>query len=305
MRFFIAGGTGFVGRHLIDALRNTTFSARCLVRSEERAKEIKLKGFETVIGDITDRESLKGRLDGCDIVVHLVGIIEEKGDMTFHKIHVKGTFNLVEEAKKANIKHIFYQSALGASITSWSVYYKTKAEAEDIVRNSGIPHTIFRPSLIIGKGDGFTERIKELIMLGPFVPIPGEGNARFQPIYIDDWVKCFFKVFSEGSQYLSGIYELGGTEHLTYNEIVIQIMEALGETKPIIHVPLKIIKMGLPISGLASRIGNLIGKKIPHATKEQLLLLQQDNICDLDIIKKNFGFEPIKFREALKRIIKN
>ncbi|MBI3592265.1 MAG: complex I NDUFA9 subunit family protein, partial [Nitrospirae bacterium] len=287
MKFFIAGGTGFIGKHLINALSKNGYSVRCLVRNEEKAVVCKKAGFEAAIGDITNRESLKGKFDNCDIVVHLVGIIEEKADMTFENVHVKGTENLIDEAKKAGIRHIFYQSALGASVTAWARYFKTKAEAEEIVRASGIPYTIFRPSLVIGNGDGFTEKIKELVTIAPFVPVPGVGNAKFQPIYVKDWVKCFMKIFSDNPPSppftkggMGRIYEFGGPEHLTYNEIVIQLMEAMGIHKPIIHVPVGMIKLSLPFSGISRGIGSLFGKKIPSVTSEQLSLLGLDNICD-------------------------
>lgn len=306
MKFFIAGGTGFIGKHLIDYLfKKGDLLVRCLVRSEEKKKICESANFEAVIGDITESSSLKDKLEGCQIVVHLVGIIEEKAKMTFQKVHVEGTRNLIEEAKRAGVKHIFYQSALGASLNSFSKYYSTKAEAEKIVRTSGIPYTIFRPSLVIGKGDGFTERIKDLINLGPFIPIPGDGNARFQPLYIEDWIRCFISLFSEGIPTSSKIYEFGGPEHLTYNEIVIQIMEVMKVNKPLIHLPIGIIKLGLPFSGIIQRFGSIINRKIPSVTLEQLLLLQQDNICELTSVEKNFGFKPIPFKEALRLFIIN
>jgi NADH dehydrogenase len=304
MKFFIAGGTGFIGSHLIKFLSNKGyFDIRCLVRSEEKKKICESAGFEAVIGDITEDQSIENKLEGCQVVIHLVGIIEEKAKMTFQKVHVDGTKNLVDEAKKAGIRHIFYQSALGASVNSFSKYYTTKAEAEKIVRTSGIPYTIFRPSLVVGEGDGFTEKLKDLINLGPFIPIPGDGNARFQPLYVEDWIKCFLSLFSGGLPSASKIYEFGGPEHLTYNEIIIQLMEAMKVNKPLIHLPLGLIKLGLPFSNLIQKFGNVLKKKIPSATLEQLLLLQQDNICELNSVEKNFGFKPITYREALRLYI--
>lgn len=306
MKFFIAGGTGFIGKHLVDVLSSSGYKSRCLVRTEEKAEICKKAGFEAAIGDITDRKSLDGKLNDCDTIVHLVGIIEEKGEMTFEKVHVEGTKNLVDEAKKSDVKHIFYQSALGASITSQAKYQKTKAEAEEIVKSSGIPYTIFRPSLVIGQGDGFTEKLKELIKLGPFVPVPGDGNSKFQPIYVEDWVKCFMKVFSNESRvvsHASRIYEFGGPEYLTYNEMILQLMDAMGINKPLIHIPLGIIELSLPFSGISRKIGNLLRKNIPSVTSEQLRLLQSDNICAKDSVEKFFGFNPLMYREALKKFI--
>ena len=156
---FIAGASGFVGGHLIDALLKNGYKLRCLARSEKAEKALREKGIDVFSGDITIPETIEGALDGVDFVIHLVGIIEEKGSATFLKsVHVDGTKNLIAEAKRAGAKHFFYQSALGADKSSWSGYLRTKAEAEEIVASSGIPFTIFRPSLIIGKWDGFTKK---------------------------------------------------------------------------------------------------------------------------------------------------
>ena len=304
--FFIAGGTGFVGRHLVEALAGSGNKARCLVRDAKRGEACKKAGLEAVTGDITDKPSLEGKLDGCDIAVHLVGILEEKGDMTFEKVHVEGTRNLVAEAQKAGIKHLFFQSALGASTSSWSGYFRTKAEAEELVKTSGIPYTIFRPSLIVGRNDGFTEKLKELIRLAPIVPVPGNGDAKLQPLAIEDWVRCFMSVFPDESQvtgHWSRLYEFGGPEHLTYNEILRQLMEAMHVSKPMVHLPLGAIRLTLPFSGITQWTGNLLGKKIPSVTKEQLGLLQLDNICDIKSVENNFGFKPMTFKEALKKFI--
>lgn len=304
---FIAGGTGFIGQHLLTALKNEGYKARCLVRTKARAAGCMDSGSEAVVGDITDRASLKGALNSIDMVIHLVGIIEDKGDMTFERVHVEGTSNLVDEAKKAGVRRFFYQSALGASLTSSSRYQKTKAEAEEIVKASGIPYTIFRPSLVIGEKDGFTGKLRELVTLGPIVPVPGNGNARFQPIYIDDWVKCFMNIFPDASRITnqeSRIYEFGGPEQLTYNELATQLMDEMGIKKSIIHMPMMLAKAGVPFMGISRMLGGLFGRKIPTVTAEQLELLGKDNICDLNSVETLFGFKPITYKEALRRFVK-
>lgn len=304
---FIAGGTGFIGQYLLKSLAKNNFGAKCLARSDERASLCRKTGFEARIGDITDKESLKGSLDGIDTVAHLVGIIEDKGDMTFEKVHVEGTAHLVDEAKKAGVKHFFYQSALGASLESSARYQRTKAEAEEIVKQSGIPYTIFRPSLVIGGKDGFTEKLKELILLGPVVPVPGDGNAKFQPIYVEDWVRCFIKIFSDTSRIMphaSRTYEFGGPEQLSYNELLSRLMDAMGVKKTIVHLPISLAKAGLPFIGLTQAMGGLLGKKIPTVTAEQLDLLGRDNVCDTDSVETLFGFKPLNYKEALGKFIK-
>ncbi len=293
---FIAGGTGFIGHHLINALIERGYKLRCLVRSKQKASQLRAMGIETVIGDITDASTIKGALKGCSMVVHLVGIIEEHGSLTFKAVHVDGTDNLVKEAVESDIKHFFYQSALGASLSSWAGYLTTKAEAEEIVRESRLRFTIFRPSLVIGSDDGFTQKIKEIAYKSPLIPIPGRGDARFQPIYVGDWVKCFMKII-DNPHYMGHVYEFGGPEHLTYKEMVEAIINAMGIRKPIIHVPMGLTKFGI------SFMERLIPK--PPATSEQIRLLEVDNICDIGSVKNYFGFEPIRFKDALKLFIKS
>lgn len=285
---FIAGATGFVGRHLTRAFKEAGIQARCLVRNPKKAASLKALGFDTVTGDITDPESLKGALDGVHTALHLVGIIEEKHGATFEGVHVQGTRNLAGEAARAGVKRFFYQSALGADKNSWARYLKTKAEAEDIVRGSGLLHTIFRPSLITGPDDGFTLRIKGIIStwLSPIIPIPGAGKAKFQPIHISDWIRCFQKVMDE-PEWTGKTYELGGPEHLTYTEIVKIMAKSMRSHKPVVHMPASLVKPTAVKLGLAS--------------EEMFGLLETDNVCDPESVKKLFGFEPLTYRESLRK----
>jgi len=300
---FVAGGTGFFGLRLISASKSDGFEVHCLARSAGRAALCREKGAEVVTGNILDRESLRGCLvGGIDMVVNLAGIIEDRGDVTFERIHVGGTRNLVEEAVNAGVKHFFYQSALGASLASPSRYQKTKAEAEEIVKKSGIPYTIFRPSLVIGEQDGLTERLKELVRLGPVVAVPGTGNAKFQPMDVDDWVKCFVTIIGNADA-LGKTYEFGGPEHLTYNELIIQLMEVMGITKTIIHLPMSFVRAGVPFIGIAQGLGKFLGRKIPTVTSEHLRLLGMDNICDVHSVENLFDFRPITFKESLRKFI--
>ncbi len=298
---FVTGGTGFIGRQLLNALEGK-YVIRCLARTSGRAALCKDKGFEAFTGNILDAETLRGSLEGVDMVIHLVGIIEDRGDMTFERVHVGGTKNIVEEAKRAGVSHFFYQSALGASLNSSSRYQRTKAEAEELVKKSGIPFTTFRPSVIIGAEDGFTKKLMELVRLGPVVTVPGDGNAKSQPMYVGDWVKCFMTIINN-PEAAGKTYEFGGPEQLTYNEIVTQLMEVMGVKKPLIHMPMSFVRAGVPFIGLAQGLGKFLGKRIPSVTSEQLRLLSMDNICDTAAVEKLFGFRPITFKESLRKFI--
>ncbi|NOZ26213.1 MAG: NAD(P)H-binding protein [Nitrospirae bacterium] len=299
---FIAGATGFVGRHLLRGLKAGGYRARCLVRSEEGVRFCHELGFEACRGDITDRKSLEGKLEGTRIVIHLVGIIRERDKGGFDKVHVEGTGNLVDEAKASGTERFFFQSALGADPGSPFKYLRTKAQAEEIVKRSGIPYTIFRPSLIIGPGDGFTENVKELLRLGPVVPVPGDGEARFQPLFIDDWVRCILEVL-DNEAFENRVIEIGGPEHLTYNQMLKTIMKEMGMSKPILHVPPAVTKAGLPFVGILRSIGRRFGVKMPDVSSEQIDLLQTDNITDPDAVERLFGFRPAGFEEAIRKAL--
>jgi uncharacterized protein YbjT (DUF2867 family) len=228
-------------------------------------------------------------------VIHLVGIIEEKRGTTFRGVHVEGTSNLVAEAKRAGVKHFFYQSALGADRDSWSGYLKTKAEAEEIVKGSGLDYTIFRPSLIIGPWDGFTKKLLDVLKLSPVIPIPGEGKAKFQPLYIKDWLGCIDKVLAEPQAYRS-TFEIGGPEQLAYREIVELLAGSAGLKRPVFNIPMGLMKIS------ALFLETLLPS--PPVTSDQLRLLESDNICDPAAVEKHFGFRPKPFREALKEFVK-
>ncbi len=294
---------GFIGWRLLAALKREGYRSYCLARSPERAAICRKRGVDPVTGNILDRESLRGIFDNIDIVVNLAGIIEERGDITFERIHVEGTENLVDEAARSGVKRFFHQSVLGASLTSRSRYQKTRARGEETVRKSGVPFTIFRPSVVTGEEDGFTEKLKEAVRLGPVVAVPGDGTARFQPIDVDDWVKCFMTIL-DNRDAPGKTYEFGGPEHLTYNELVIQVMEVMGISKTIIHMPMSFVRAGVPFIEIAQGLGKFVGKKIPKVTSEELRLLGMDNICDVHSVENFFGFRPITFRESLKKFIK-
>jgi len=172
---------------------------------------------------------------------------------------------------------------------------REKAEAEILVKDSGIPYIIFRPSLIFGQGDQFTLRLSSIIKKSPVIPIIGTGEAKFQPIFIEDWVSCAIKSIKDSGMY-GRVFEFGGPQYLTYTEIIDILTEALGVQRYKAYIPLHIM------SPLIKIMEKIISK--PPVTTEQLILIQQDNICDLKSVEKNFGFKPITLKEGVKRFLK-
>jgi uncharacterized protein YbjT (DUF2867 family) len=290
----VTGGTGFVGSNLVRRLRKADLAVRAVVRNPGKAQALKDIGVDVVEGDISDKASLEKSAEGCERVVHLVGIIQETPDADFRNVHVEGTRNVLEAARKAGARHFFYQSALGTRPGAKSEYHKTKWEAEELVRACGIPFTILRPSLIYGPGDQFTIRLKEMIRLSPVLPIIGSGKSKVQPIYIEDVVSCIVKAVTSDSFY-NEMYEIGGPEQLTFEEVTAAIARAMGVKRPAVHMPLFLVK------NAARMLESVLPR--PPLTTDQLIMLQEDNVCGMGDIRDAFGIEPVPFRDGLRNFI--
>lgn len=288
---FVTGGTGFIGSHFLRILKEAGRDAKCLVRSPAKGGICTSKGFATATGNIIERDSIKGDLNGVDTVVHLVGIIEERGRQTFHKVHFQGTVNLVEEASLAGVKRFVYVSVLGADPDSRFAYYRTKAQAEETVKASGIPYTIFRPSLVIGPGGGFVGKLLDLMNApGPFLPVPGDGGAKLQPIYVEDLARCILSAM-DSPQAAGRTYEVGGPEQLSYNELLAILADVMGRKKSLLHIPMGLM---MPAVKALEKTG------LSPVTSDQLGLLSRDSTCAPDAVRKEFGFEPVAYRRAIE-----
>ncbi|MBS1242585.1 MAG: NAD-dependent epimerase/dehydratase [Nitrospirae bacterium] len=290
----VTGANGFVGRNLVRRLQKDGTAVRALVRSAAKAARLRDLGAELVDGDISNLSSLEAAMKGCAKVIHLVGIIQEAPGVTFKGVHVDGTRNLLEAAKKEGVRHFIYQSALGSRPNAKSQYHRTKWEAEELVRASGLPFTILRPSLIYGPGDLFTVRLAETIKLSPVLPVIGTGQSKVQPIFIDDVNECIQKI-STSDSYLNEMYEIGGPEQLTYEEVTKAIAAALGIRRPTVHMPMFFMRT-------MAKVAETVLSK-PPVTIDQLIMLQEDNVCSMRDIREVFGIEPVRFRDGLSRFL--
>lgn len=291
----VTGGTGFVGSHLIKRMRQEGLPVRAIVRDPDKARALNNLGVDVVKGDVSDTDSLEKATIGVERIIHLVGIIQEAAGATFQRVHVDGTRNLLDAARKSGVRHFFYQSALGTRPNAKSEYHKSKWAAEELVRASGISFTILRPSLIYGPGDQFTIRLSEMIRLSPVLPIIGSGRSKVQPIFIDDVATCIVTAVTSDCC-LNEIYEIGGPDQLTYEEVTVAIADAMGVKRPTLHLPLFFMK------SMATVLKAVLPK--PPVTTDQLIMLQEDTVCTMRDIRDAFGIEPLGFREGLEKFIR-
>lgn len=294
MKVFVTGGTGFVGREVVRQLLAAGHEPVCLVRPGSEGKLPEGAKQSIRPGDVTDSASLDGALQGCHAVVHLVGIIREISEqgVTFDRLHRQATANMVAAAEAQQVLRFVHMSSNGACENADTEYYRSKWQAEQVLRGSSLSWTIFRPSIIFGSEDDFCNRLAELIRRTPIVPVVGNGRYRIAPVAVEDVAAGFVAALrtpaSEGE-----VYSVCGRESFTFNELLDQIGRALG--RPRVrksHHPLFLVKP------LVSCLQNLPGFPL---TSDQLTMLIAGNVCDPQSWIEEFGIEPQPFAEAISR----
>src|SRR5579872_3131000 len=248
MRVFLTGGTGFVGGHLLRRLAAAGHSVRALARPPQKPATLGWERMEWVPGDVVEGTGLESGMQGCEAVIHLVGIITEAGRATFERVHVTGTRNVLEAAQQCGVAHYVQMSALGARERGLSQYQETKWKAEELVRQSGLDYCILRPSLIFGPGDGFVSQMLAVMKTASLCrPVPGDGSPRFRPIYIDDLAGCFVQALDKPAA-LNQTVELGGGDELSFDEVLAEIARFAGIRKPAIHIPMPLMLAGAALA---------------------------------------------------------
>ncbi len=288
----VTGGTGFVGRNLIKRLRDEGREVRCMDRSGNSA-HIAALGAEIIRGDVLDSGSVAKAAEDCEAVIHLVGIWRASMS-TYKAVHVQGTSNVVQAARQAGIKRFIHISAMGVSLEIPTGFYLTKGEAEPIVKDAGLDYTIFRPAVIIGKGDEFTTALVDMIKSAPMVPVLGSGLVKLQPLWVGDLVDCLAKSLDRPKT-VNQTYDVAGPDALNYNEILDIIMQALGISKPKVHLPLSLVSPMI-------RFGEMFIPNLP-ITYDQLKIMSKDNVRDVTRTVRDFNLKQTGFRDAVSRYL--
>ena len=286
MRVFVVGGTGFVGQEVVRLLLARGHTPLVLARRSRPLPE----GAVLVEGDIS-REVPD--LEGVEAAIYLAGIIRERGQ-TFRAVHVEGVRNLLRAMERAGVGRLLHMSALGARPEAPSRYHRTKAEGEALVRQSGLSHAIFRPSLIFGPGDEFFGRVLRGLVCAPlpFVPLIGDGGFPFRPVYVGDVAEAFVGALERG---LEGTYDLVGPKEYSFRELLQLVMEVLGRRKPFLSLPLWLMDRLVPL---------LSPLPISPLTLDQYLMLKEGNTAPFPEALKELLPAPQALEEVLPRYLR-
>jgi uncharacterized protein YbjT (DUF2867 family) len=292
-RVLITGGDGFVGRAIAETLAPRPL--RIMSRKTSKLDLNPQTDIEYVEGDVTKPETLAGKFDGCEAVIHLVAIIEETGGATFDSVIHQGTVNVLDAAKGAGIRRFLHQSALGAHHDPAYPYLDAKWQAEQAVKNSALDWTIFRPSVIYGPGDGFITTLASLVKKAPVIPVVGNGESKFQPMRVDE-VALAYRRALEDPDTRRKVYEIGGPDILTYEDLLDLVADRLGKPKRKVHLPVGLMKTVVAIS-------SPLPKAIrPPVTSEQLKMLAIDNCTHESATEALIGRPPVQLKDNLDYI---
>ena len=288
----VTGASGFVGSHLVPSLIDARHRVVALARSRAaggrvlgRLSRTQREAATVRTGDVTERATLAGALEGVDAVLHLVAIPRDwSAGQELRLVNTEGTRNMLEAARAAGVRRFIHQGALGVEDDPSLHYASSKAKAEALVAASGLDWTILKPSLLWGERDGFFNVIADLVRISPgVVPVPAGARSRFQPMWVGDLARIVVHAVRDPAT-VGQVFELGGPRYWTYAEMVREVLRGMGARRAIAPVPQPFIRL---IAGTSEAVR----LPFPVAT-DQLRQLARDNITEIGAVERAFGWEP-------------
>ena len=290
----VTGGAGFVGRHLLRRLAAGEEPVRCLVRRRALPARIP-PAWEVAHGDVRDVASLAEALAGVRTVVHLAASPRKGGEDFVRRIG-EGTRCLVEVCRAARVHRLVVLSVLGARQTAESPYLHALWQAEQALRQSGLPYLILQAGPIFGEGDSTLGALQALARRLPVMPIPGSGSSSVQPIWVGDVVSCIARGL-EGEDWIFRTVPLGGPEHHSVEGLAGLVMRALRLRRPTLRLPLPWMR----------RLVGWLEQWQPNGpwAVGSLEALNAETITAPDAVQKAFGFAPMPVGEGLTYLVRS
>ncbi len=296
MKVLVTGGTGVIGESLVRELSKRGHSVRVLSRNAGRDQTWWPANVEGWAGDVSNDETIRRSADGCDVIVHVAGIVAETPpDKTFQRINIDGTRWIVMEAERAGVRKLIYVSSLGAE-RGQSAYHKSKFVAEEVVRGFSRDGLVLRPGAVYGPGDEHISRLLQMVRSLPVIPTIGTGEQQFQPIWHGDLSRALAMAI-ERDDIRCQTLDIAGTELTSQNDLVARL-RAITD-RPAVQAPLPELFASWGLRAL-----NAIGVDVPF-NEAQLAMLTEGNVIPpgaVNALTDVFGVAPTKLADGLPRL---
>lgn len=265
----LTGATGTVGSALLRHLTAAGMPVRCLVRDPKRLGPERVR-VQIVLGDLADPASFRNALRGVSTVVHLAASIRDQPRGSIEELNAVATLRLARAAERAGAKRFVFASAMGASLQSPTRFFRAKALARRAVEATDLETTVFAPSIVYTPGDPWLTLLERMSYL-PAMPVAGSGDSLFQPVWAEDVADSLMAMLNGRpgpSENGRRSFELAGPETLSYEQIVRLALRSWGRDKPLVHVPMPVVRRGL------RALERIVGPAV-FATSEEVDLMEE------------------------------
>lgn len=270
----VFGGTGFLGRRVVQHLLEYELSVRVASRHPERAialfPDVRL-GIDAIHADINDDRSVAAAVAAVEGVVNAVSLYVEKGRYTFRSVHVAAAARVARLAREAGVEQLIHVSGIGSDTRSTSPYVRSRGEGEWVVREAFPTATLIRPSVMFGRGDAFLTPVARMLRRLPIFPLFGHGQTQLQPVHVEDVAEAIARAmrFTPSGR----CYELGGPRIYTYKSLLELIARHLGRKPLLVPMPFSLWRALAYVAEMLPE---------PPITRNQVALMQKDNVAALD-----------------------
>jgi len=287
----LTGATGLVGGALLERLLAAGREVRCLVRDPRRLGPNRVR-VQITLGDIGNPYSVRQAVRGVDTVVHLAATIRDQPGGSIEELNSIATVRLAREARAAGARRLLFFGALGATPSSRTRFFRAKAVAEQAVLDSGLDAVVLAPSIVYAPGDPWLTLLRRLSLL-PWMPVSGSGEAAYQPIWAEDVAACAAAALDRGAPDGTRRLELAGPETLTYEDVVRLALDSWDRPRPLVHVPLPVVRRGL-------RLVQRLARDAAFATWEEAELMEVPMVSSRGTADaESLGVEPLPLDAVL------
>ncbi|HEY8347246.1 MAG TPA: complex I NDUFA9 subunit family protein [Symbiobacteriaceae bacterium] len=296
----VAGGTGFIGRHIVRSLVARGHRVAVMSRDPRRAAQVVPEGVEVRPGDVRQPETLREAMAGVEVVVSAVQfpnhpVENPRKGYTYLAIDGEGTVRQVEAARAAGVRRFVYLSGAGTREGRTEPWFQAKLKAEKAIRESGMTYTIFRPSWVYGPEDRSLNRFAAFARHLPFVPVIGDGRIRVQPVLVTDLAQVV-ALSVDAPQAENKIYDVGGPEALTMNEILQTMLKVMGLRRPLLHGPVPLVKAAAAVLSLLPN---------PPLTPRAVDFILMDEPVDIGPLLRDFPIRLTPLEEGLSYLARH